>query len=81
MGFNATGDGIASALLVLEALDGKPLSDRTGMEKLPQRLVNVRIASESRSRRSRASSGRSSANPRASRAGAACWCAPAAPSR
>jgi phosphoglucosamine mutase len=44
MGFNATGDGIASALLVLEALDGKPLSDRTGMEKLPQRLVNVRIA-------------------------------------
>ena len=44
MGFNATGDGIASALLVLEALGGKPLSERTGMEKLPQRLVNVRIA-------------------------------------
>ncbi len=44
MGFNATGDGIASALLVLEALAGKPLSERTGMEKLPQQLVNVRIA-------------------------------------
>ena len=43
MGFNATGDGIASALLVLEALDGQSLSERTGMEKLPQRLVNVRI--------------------------------------
>ena len=44
MGFNATGDGIASALLVLEALGGRPLSERVGMEKLPQRLVNVRIA-------------------------------------
>ena len=44
MGFNATGDGIASALLVLEALGGRALSERTGMEKLPQRLVNVRIA-------------------------------------
>ena len=44
MGFNATGDGIASALLVLEALAGRPLSERTGMVKLPQRLVNVRIA-------------------------------------
>ena len=44
MGFNATGDGIASALLALEALDGRPLSERVGMEKLPQRLVNVRIA-------------------------------------
>ncbi len=44
MGFNATGDGIASALLVLEALGGKPLSERAAMHKLPQRLVNVRIA-------------------------------------
>jgi phosphoglucosamine mutase len=44
MGFNATGDGIASALLVLEALRGSALVDRIGMEKLPQRLVNVRIA-------------------------------------
>jgi phosphoglucosamine mutase len=44
MGFNATGDGIASALLTLEALAGRDLADRGGMEKLPQRLVNVPVA-------------------------------------
>jgi phosphoglucosamine mutase len=44
MGFNPTGDGIASALLVLESLRGGTLADRTAMAKLPQRLVNVRIA-------------------------------------
>ena len=43
MGFNATGDGIASALLTLEALQGADLADRHAMEKLPQRLVNVRV--------------------------------------
>ena len=43
MGFNATGDGIASALLTLEALGGADLADRHAMEKLPQRLVNVRV--------------------------------------
>ncbi|MDX6723768.1 MAG: phosphoglucosamine mutase, partial [Solirubrobacteraceae bacterium] len=43
MGFNATGDGIASALLTLEALAGRDLADRGGMEKLPQRLVNVPV--------------------------------------
>jgi phosphoglucosamine mutase len=43
MGFNATGDGIASALLTLEALAGRDLSQRDGMEKLPQRLVNVPV--------------------------------------
>ena len=41
MGFNRTGDGIASALLTLEALGGRDLSERDAMEKLPQRLVNV----------------------------------------
>jgi phosphoglucosamine mutase len=41
--FNRSGDGIASALLVLEALDGEPLSARDAMHKLPQRLVNVRV--------------------------------------
>jgi phosphoglucosamine mutase len=41
--FNRSGDGIASALLALEALDGAPLSDRHAMRKLPQRLVNVRV--------------------------------------
>jgi phosphoglucosamine mutase len=44
MGFNATGDGIAAALLTLEALGGSDLADRHAMEKLPQRLVNVPVA-------------------------------------
>jgi phosphoglucosamine mutase len=43
MGFNRSGDGIASALLALEALAGRPLSERDAMAKLPQRLVNVRV--------------------------------------
>ena len=43
MGFNRTGDGIASALLTLEALAGRDLSERDAMSKLPQRLVNVRV--------------------------------------
>jgi phosphoglucosamine mutase len=43
MGFNRTGDGIASALLTLEALGGTDLSERDAMSKLPQRLVNVRV--------------------------------------
>jgi phosphoglucosamine mutase len=44
MGFNRTGDGIASALLTLEALAGRDLSERDAMAKLPQRLVNVSVA-------------------------------------
>ncbi len=44
MGFVASGDGIASALLTLEALAGADLADRHAMDKLPQRLVNVRVA-------------------------------------
>jgi phosphoglucosamine mutase len=44
MGFVPSGDGIASALLTLEALGGGDLADRHAMEKLPQRLVNVRVA-------------------------------------
>jgi phosphoglucosamine mutase len=43
MGFNRTGDGIASALLTLEALAGGDLSERHAMAKLPQRLVNVHV--------------------------------------
>jgi phosphoglucosamine mutase len=42
-GFAPSGDGTAGALLVLEALRGADLSDRHAMEKLPQRLVNVRV--------------------------------------
>jgi phosphoglucosamine mutase len=43
MGFVPTGDGIASALLTLEALGGRDLADRDAMDKLPQKLVNVRV--------------------------------------
>jgi len=41
--FVPSGDGIASALLTLEALAGGDLADRHGMEKLPQTLVNVKV--------------------------------------
>ncbi len=44
LSFGTGGDGIASALLTLEALAGGDLRDRHAMEKLPQRLVNVRAA-------------------------------------
>ena len=43
LGFNSTGDGIAAALLTLEALAGGDLTQRHAMEKLPQKLVNVRV--------------------------------------
>jgi phosphoglucosamine mutase len=42
LGFGPSGDGIASALLTLEALGGRDLSERDAMHKLPQRLVNIR---------------------------------------
>jgi len=41
--FVPSGDGIASALLTLEALAGGDLAERDAMDKLPQRLVNVRV--------------------------------------
>ena len=43
MNFVPSGDGTAAALLTLEALAGGDLADRHAMEKLPQRLVNVRF--------------------------------------
>ena len=43
-GFVPSGDGIAAALLTLESLEGGDLAGRHAMEKLPQRLVNVRFA-------------------------------------
>jgi phosphoglucosamine mutase len=43
LGFAPSGDGIAAALLTLEALAGRDLAERDGMEKLPQRLVNVPV--------------------------------------
>jgi phosphoglucosamine mutase len=44
MGFVPSGDGIASALLTLEALAGGDLAERDAMRKLPQQLVNVPVA-------------------------------------
>jgi phosphoglucosamine mutase len=43
MGFAASGDGTAAALLTLESLAGEDLAERRAMKKLPQRLVNVRV--------------------------------------
>lgn len=43
-GFVPSGDGIASALLTLEALGGDDLTERSAMARLPQRLVNVKVA-------------------------------------
>src|SRR5262249_38778727 len=40
----ATGDGIAAALLTMRELGGSALADAPAMEKLPQRLVNVKVA-------------------------------------
>jgi phosphoglucosamine mutase len=45
LGFGPSGDGIASALLTMEALAGSNLSERHAMHKLPQRLVNLRAQS------------------------------------
>jgi phosphoglucosamine mutase len=42
--FVPTGDGIAAALLTLRALSGALLSSVHPFERLPQRLVNVKIA-------------------------------------
>jgi phosphoglucosamine mutase len=47
LGFGPSGDGIASALLTLEALGGLDLADRSAMEKLPQQLVNIRASDRS----------------------------------
>jgi phosphoglucosamine mutase len=44
LGFGPSGDGIAAALLALEALAGDDLSARAAMDKLPQLLTNVRVA-------------------------------------
>jgi phosphoglucosamine mutase len=43
-GFVPSGDGTAAALLTMEALAGGDLADRAAMSKLPQKLVNVRVA-------------------------------------
>jgi phosphoglucosamine mutase len=40
----ATGDGTAAALLTMRELGDSALADAPGMDKLPQRLVNVEVA-------------------------------------
>jgi phosphoglucosamine mutase len=42
LSFGPSGDGIASALLTLEAIGDRDLCARSAMERLPQRLVNIR---------------------------------------
>jgi phosphoglucosamine mutase len=44
LGFGPSGDGIASALLTIEALQSRDLRDRKAFDKLPQRLVHIRAA-------------------------------------
>jgi phosphoglucosamine mutase len=48
LGFGPSGDGIASALLTLEALADADLGERQAMVKLPQKLVNIRAVSRER---------------------------------
>ncbi|HEX2105768.1 MAG TPA: phosphoglucosamine mutase [Solirubrobacteraceae bacterium] len=43
LGFAPSGDGVASALLTLEALGGRDLATARVFEKLPQQLVNVPV--------------------------------------
>src|SRR4051812_39907565 len=45
-GFVPAGDGTASALLTLEALNGRDLAQRDAMERLPQELINVQVDSK-----------------------------------
>ncbi|MCB0877040.1 MAG: phosphoglucosamine mutase, partial [Solirubrobacterales bacterium] len=44
--FATTGDGLAAALLVMRAMGSRPLSECRPIEKLPQRLENVRVPSK-----------------------------------
>lgn len=45
--FSPTGDGIAAALLLLSALDGRQLSEVESFQRLPQELRNVAISDPS----------------------------------
>ena len=80
-----TGDGLATALLLLQALREMDVSLAEAarvMTRLPQKLVNVRVRDKRRAGRAPRRCGRrSTKRPAASRAAAASWCAPRAPSR
>ena len=81
MGFVPSGDGIAAALLTLEALGGGDLADRAGDGEAPP-AAGQRAASPTATPRwrRRVWPRRSSARARRSRAAAACSCARRAPS-
>jgi phosphoglucosamine mutase len=44
MDYAPSGDGVAAALLTMQALGGRNLAEAKPFEKLPQRLVNVEVA-------------------------------------
>lgn len=44
MRLTPSGDGIAAALLLIDSLGGQPLLAGASMTKLPQKLINVRVA-------------------------------------
>ncbi len=79
--FAATGDGLAAALLIMRALGDRTLADMRPIEKLPQRLENVRIPSREALPRRPGSGRRSGARAPSSRAAAAFSCARPEPSR
>ena len=82
MGFVPSGDGIAAALLAMEALDGRrPARAPRDGEAAADARQRARARPDARSRARRPSTTPSSASRPRSRAAAACCCAPAAPSR
>ena len=80
-GFVPSGDGIAAALLALEALDGADLSERHAMEKLPQRLVNVRVRDRGALEGAQVVWEAVEREGKRSTAGGGCWCVHPGPSR
>ncbi len=83
MGFNRSGDGIASALLALEALGGRDLTERDAMAQAPP-APRQRAACATAARSPGADAVTAAVQRRrrgARRAAGACSCAPAAPSR
>ena len=76
---STTGDGLATALLLLQALGemDMPLHEAaTVMDRLPQRLVNVRVRDREALEGAAAVWHGGRARDPAARARAACWCGP-----
>ncbi len=79
--FAPSGDGIASALLTLEALAGRDLRERPRIAKLPQTLVNVAVRDRNALEHARPCTLRSIASRPRSRAAGASSSDRAAPNR